>query len=128
MKTINKFTEADLDAIIGLPLIELSDDWTTFSPSNLGFSVEKRTKVLNCIYTQKNKEDNEDGISRYYLGGIGTPIIDTNLIMTASEMVNRLNNNKYNRWYRLATNEEISYIFMKLFSWNDDIKEYKKMS
>ena len=127
MKIINKFRETDLDAILGLPLIELSDDWTTFSPSNLGFSIEKRTKVLSCIITPKDRKASTDSKTRYYLSSIGEPIINKDLMMTESEMVERLNNHPSGRWYRLATNEEINYIFMKLFSWNDDIKEYKKM-
>ena len=125
MRTINKFTESDLDTILGLPLIELCEDFTTFSPSNLGFSVEKRTKILSCVHTPKDRKNNTDNVDRYFLGSIGEPIIESKRLRSASEMVDKLNNSE--RWYRLATTEELRYIFMKLFSWVDDIKVYEKM-
>lgn len=119
MKTINKFTEHDLDQILGVPLLELCENFPTFSPSNLGFSVEKRTVILT-------KVRRKDETYFYFLGHIGEAIIDNKRARTAEEMVDKLNNSE--RWYRVATTQEIKFIYMKIMSWCDDILVYEKMN
>jgi len=121
MKTKNIFSESDLDAIIDRPIVELSDDFTTFSASNLGFSVEKRTMVLNSVVVGE-----KGSRSRLYclraIRDVSPPIEKWR---TADELIDKLNNSE--RWYRLATTKEIKYIFMKLNEWDDDTLEYRKM-
>lgn len=120
MKTINRFDVVDLDEIAGLPLLELDEDFPSFSPSNLGFSVGKRTKIITRVKKDKKSE------YLYFLGALGEEVcLDDNRVKTAADMVKKLNES--DRWYRLATNEEIRYIFMKQFSWFEDIKVYEKM-
>ena len=118
MTTKQMFTVDDLNKIIGIPILELSDDFQNFDSKNIGFSVEKRTMVLNKV-----RRDNKEWF--YFLGCIGTEIIDGNRAVCALDMVQKLNHSK--RYYRLATSDEIQQIFSYMFSYLDDIPEYIKI-
>jgi len=119
MITKQIFDVGDLDWLIDIPLIELDDEFTCFSPSDLGFSVEKRTKVLRVIYDSKETE------KTYQLTPINEPIIfKKNLMLSEDEILEKLNNSE--RWYNVAKNEDVAYIYKKLLSYNSSLPIFEK--
>ncbi len=126
IKTIQKFEAADLDVIIGMPIIELDEEFKTFSKNDLRFSVEKRTRVLNKYVEVTGKKPNRKTVEKYIF-----PLIfeemrsdNTSQIFTKEEMVAKLNDGK--RQYRLATPTECRYIAMKRFEWLVELPLYEK--
>ncbi len=113
MRTINQFDEEDLKQLHFVPLLRLDEEFLSFSPSRLSKSVYERVKVIVYIGTDK-----------YLLSNYGYAE-EPKRVFSTDELLEKLNNCR--SWYRVATTEEISYIFKKLFADNDYILEYKKM-
>ncbi len=127
IQTTQKFEVADLDAIIGMPIIELDEDFKTFSLNNLGFSVEKRTRVINKYVEVTGKKPSKKTVEKYIFTLIFEEMrSDSNYqIFTKEEMIEKLNSGK--RQYRLATPDECRYIAMKRFEWLQELPLYEKM-
>ena len=127
IQIIQKFEPVDLDAIIGMPIIEIDKDFKSFSLNDLGFSVEKRTRVLNKYVEVQGEKPNRKTVEKYFFTLIFEEMrSDSNYqIFTEDEMVEKLNNGE--RQYRLATPNECRYIAMKRFDWLGELPIYEKM-